>query len=128
MDQPTPSPYQGSPNQLSQSDERLWAMLAHLVALPGSFVLIGSIVAPLIVWQIQKNKSAFVDYHGKESVNFQITMAIALGVSFLLFLLLVGLILIWIVLGVWLVFTIIAAIKAYNGESYRYPLTYRFIN
>ena len=102
-------------------------MLTHLVALPGSFVLIGSIVAPLIIWQVQKDKSAFVDYHGKESINFQITMAIAAGVSFFLFLLLVGLVLIWIVLGVWLVFTIIASIKAYNGEYYRYPLTFRFI-
>ena len=127
MEQPTPSPYSTTPNQLSQSDERLWAMLAHLVALPGSFVLIGSVVAPLIVWQVQKDKSAFVDYHGKEAVNFQITMAIAAFVSFLLFLLLVGLVLIWIVGAVWLVFTIIASIKAYNGEYYRYPLTFRFI-
>ena len=102
-------------------------MLTHLVALPGSFALIGTIVAPLIVWQIQKDKSAFVDYHGKESVNFQITMVIAAAVSFLLFLLLVGLILIWIVGAVWFVFTIIAGIKAYNGEYYRYPLTFRFI-
>ncbi len=127
MEQPTPSPYSNSPGQLSQSEERLWAMLTHLVALPGSFVLIGAIVAPLIVWQIQKDKSAFVDYHGKEAVNFQITMAIAAVVSFLLFLLLVGLVLIWIVGAVWLIFTIIAAIKAYNGEYYRYPLTFRFI-
>ncbi len=102
-------------------------MLTHLVALPGSFALIGTIVAPLIVWQVQKDKSAFVDYHGKESVNFQITMAIAAGVSFFLFLLLVGLVLIWVVMILWIGFTIIAAIKAYNGEYYRYPLTYRFI-
>jgi uncharacterized Tic20 family protein len=122
-----PTPVNPAPNQLSQSDERLWAMLTHLVALPGSFVLIGTVVAPLIVWQIQKDKSAFVDYHGKESVNFQITMVIAGFISFLLFLLLVGLVLIWIVGAVWLVFTIIASIKAYNGEYYRYPLTFRFI-
>ena len=112
---------------MSQSNERLWAMLTHLSALPGSFVLIGAIVAPLIIWQIQKDRSAFVDYHGKEAVNFQITMAIAAGVSFLLFLLLVGLVLIWIVGAVWLIFTIIAALKANNGEYYRYPLSYRFI-
>lgn len=90
-------------------------------------MLIGAIVAPLIIWQIQKDKSAFVDYHGKEAVNFQITMAIAAGVSFLLFLLLIGLVLIWIVGAVWLIFTIIAAIKANNGEYYRYPLSIRLI-
>ncbi|MBC7572239.1 MAG: DUF4870 domain-containing protein [Spirosoma sp.] len=115
------------PNQLSQSDERLWAMLTHLSALSGIFTVVGSLAAPLIIWQIQKDKSAFVDYHGKEAVNFQITMAIAAGISFFLFLLLVGLILIWVVAAVWLVFTIIAALKTYNGEYYRYPLTFRFI-
>ncbi|GAB3641570.1 DUF4870 domain-containing protein [Spirosoma arcticum] len=112
---------------LSHPDERMWAMLTHLSALPGSFVLIGAIVAPLIIWQVQKDKSAFVDYHGKEAVNFQITMAIAAAVSFLLFLLLIGLVLIWIVGAVWLIFTVIAAIKANSGEYYKYPLTIRFI-
>jgi len=86
-----------------------------------------AIVAPLVIWQVQKNKSAFVDYHGKEAVNFQITMAIAAAFSFLLFLLLIGLVLIWIVGAVWLIFTVIAAIKANNGEYYRYPLTIRLI-
>jgi uncharacterized Tic20 family protein len=84
-------------------------------------------VGPLIIWQIQKDKSAFVDYHGKEAVNFNITIAIAAAVSFLLFLLLIGLVLIWIVGAVWFIFTIIAAIKANNGEYYKYPLTFRFI-
>lgn len=130
MENRPPTPLSGSaipPAPLTQPDERMWAMLTHLSALPGSFVLIGAIVAPLIIWQIQKDRSAFVDYHGKEAVNFQITMAIAAGVSFLLFLLLVGLVLIWIVGAVWLIFTIIAAIKANNGEYYRYPITIRFI-
>ena len=130
--QPPIPPFSGPPdrpvlNPLSQSDERMWAMLTHLSALPGSFVLIGAIVTPLVIWQIQKERSAFVDYHGKEAVNFQITMAIAAGISFVLFLLLIGLVLIWIVGAVWLIFTAIAAIKANNGEYYRYPLTIRFI-
>lgn len=102
-------------------------MLTHLSSLTGLFTVVGSLVAPLIIWQIQKDKSAFVDHHGKEAVNFNITMAIAAGVSFVLFLLLIGLVLIWIVGAVWLIFTIIAAIKANNGEYYRYPLTIRFI-
>ena len=125
--QPPTPPSSGTGTPLSQSDERMWAMLTHLSALPGSFVLIGAIVAPLVIWQVQKNKSAFVYYHGKEAVNFQITMAIAAAFSFLLFLLLIGLVLIWIVGAVWLIFTVIAAIKANNGEYYRYPLTIRLI-
>lgn len=128
--QPPTPPFSGAPDRpalFSQPDERMWAMLTHLSALPSSFVLIGAIVAPLIIWQIQKEKSAFIDYHGKEAVNFNITMAIAAGVSFLLFLLLIGLVLIWVVGAVWLIFTIIAAIKANNGEYYRYPLSIRLI-
>lgn len=128
--QPPLSPRPGpanAPNPMSQADERLWAMLVHLSAVPGSFVVIGSIVLPLVIWQIQKERSAFVDYHGKEAVNFNITMALALAVSFVLFLLLIGFLLVWIVGAVWLIFTIIAAIKANNGEYYRYPVTIRFI-
>lgn len=120
-------PLSPTPMPLSESDARMWAMLAHLSALTGMFTVIGSVVGPLIVWQIQKDKSAYVDYHGKEAVNFQITMAIAFAVSFILMFVLIGFVLLWIVGAVWLVFTIIAAVKANNGEYYRYPLTVRFI-
>jgi hypothetical protein len=125
--QPPIPPLSPAPVPLSDSDARMWAMLTHLSALPGSFFVIGSVIAPLIVWQIQKDKSAFVDYHGKEAVNFQITMAIAFAISFLLMLAIIGVFLIGVVGVVWLVFTIIAAVKANNGEYYRYPLTFRFI-
>ena len=125
--QPPPSPYPGSPAPLSPADERMWAMITHLSALPGSLVLIGSVLAPLIIWQIQKDRSAFVDYHGKEAVNFQITMTIAATICFLLIFLLIGIALIWLVGAAWLALTIIAAVKAYNGVYYRYPFTFRFI-
>ncbi|WP_460947531.1 DUF4870 domain-containing protein [Spirosoma daeguense] len=125
---PPPPPYSPTPPvQLSESDERMWAMLAHLIALPGSFFLIGTVVAPVVVWQIYKDKSAYIDYHGKESVNFQITMALATAISLLLMFVLVGFVLLFIVGIVWAVFTIIAGIKANNGEYYRYPLSIRFI-
>ncbi|QHV97275.1 DUF4870 domain-containing protein [Spirosoma endbachense] len=125
--QPSTPPLSPAPVPLSESDARMWAMFTHLSALPGSFVLIGSIVLPLVIWQIQKEKSAFVDFHGKEAVNFNITIAIAACLSFLLMLILIGVFLIWVVGVVWLVFTVIAAVKANNGEYYRYPLTIRFI-
>ncbi|MBD2703924.1 DUF4870 domain-containing protein [Spirosoma sp. BT702] len=112
---------------MSESDERMWAMLSHLIALPGSFFLIGTVLGPVIIWQINKDKSAYVDYHGKESVNFQITMALATAVSIVLMFVIIGFVLICIVGLVWLIFTVIAGIKANNGEYYRYPLTIRFI-
>ncbi|MGF7215581.1 hypothetical protein GGR92_001721 [Spirosoma lacussanchae] len=130
QNQPPPPPLGGppvGPPPMSQSDERMWAMLTHLSSLTGFFTLVGSLVGPLIVWQVQKEKSAFIDYHGKEAVNFNITMALAAGVAFLLFLILIGFVLFWVVGTVWLIFTLIAAIKANNGEYYRYPLSIRFI-
>lgn len=124
----TPMPPSTQTNTpLSDQDARLWAMLVHLSALPGTVVVIGSVLLPLIIWQIQKDRSTFVDYHGKEAVNFQITMALAAAVSLLLIIVLVGIVLIWVVGLVWLVFTVIAAIKANNGEYYRYPLSIRFV-
>lgn len=126
--QPQLPPMSPVPSQLSDADARMWAMITHLSALPGSLFLIGSVLAPLVIWQIQKDKSTFVDYHGKEAVNFQITMAIAFALSFLLMFVIIGVFLISIVGIIWLLFTIIAAIKANNGEYYRYPVTFRFIN
>ena len=112
---------------LSPADERMWAMLTHLSALPGSFFVVGSLVVPLVIWQVQKEKSAYVDYHGKEAVNFQITVALAMMVSLLLMIVVIGIGLVILVGIFWLVFTIIAGIKANHGEYYRYPLTIRFI-
>ena len=120
-------PISPAPVSFSEADARLWAMLAHLSAIPGSFFLIGSVLGPVIIWQIQKDKSAYVDYHGKEAVNFQITIALATAVSLLLMFVLIGFVLIWAVGLYWIIFTVIAGIKANNGEYYRYPLTIRFI-
>lgn len=112
---------------LSQSDERMWAMLCHLSALAGFIIPFGNIVGPVVIWQIYKDKSAFIDFHGKESVNFQITMTIFYAVGILLTIILIGIVVL-IALGVVsLVFFIIAALKANNGEYYRYPLTIRFV-
>ncbi|MGM9510241.1 DUF4870 domain-containing protein [Larkinella sp. GY13] len=113
---------------LSPSDERLWGMLAHLSALAGFIIPFGNVIGPVVVWQIQKDKSAFVDYHGKEAVNFQITMTIAFCIALLLIIVVIGLPIL-IVLGILsLVFSVIAGVKANNGEYYKYPFTFRFIN
>ena len=113
---------------LSPSDERMWGMLAHLSALAGFIIPFGNVIGPVVVWQIQKDKSAFVDYHGKEAVNFQITMTIAFCIALLLIIIVIG-VPILIVLGILsLVFSVIAGVKANNGEHYKYPFTFRFIN
>ncbi len=128
---PPPNPPFNQPGQvaLSQSDERLWAMLAHLSSIVASFLGGLSVLGPLIVWLIFKDKSSYVDYHGKEALNFQILMTvifvgclfagiITCGVGFVI------LPVVWIAD---VVLVIIAGIAANNGEMYRYPFNWRLI-
>ncbi len=108
--------------------ERTMGMAAHLAAfamLTG--IPFANILGPLVVWLVKKDTMPFVDEQGKESLNFQITLTIALLCSLLLCLVLIGLLLLPIVCIGGLIFTIIGAIKANNGEHYRYPLTLRLI-
>lgn len=109
------------------SDERNWGMACHLAALSGFLIPFGSLAGPLVVWLIKRNESAFIDAQGKEAVNFQITVAIAMLVSMLLVLVVIGFLLMLVVAFGALILTIVAAIKASNGEYYQYPLTLRLI-
>lgn len=133
----------GEPAQ-AQVDEKTWALLAHLSGLSGFFTSgLGMVLGPLVVWLLGKDKHPFIDRHGKEALNFGITvillsLAIML-VAFFLFLpmmmfafagmfgmfLMMPLILALLVF--WVTFVIIAAVKASNGEEYRYPMSLRFV-
>ena len=109
-------------------EARKWAMLSHLVALVGLLGNgVGFLLGPLVVWLLKREDDPFVDEQGKEAVNFQITMFIAPLICAPFVLVLIG-ILFLIVIGLMMtIFPIIGAIKANEGESYRYPLSFRFI-
>jgi len=117
------------------SEERTWALVAHLSALSVYLTGFGMILGPLVVWLINKDSKPFAAEQAKEALNFNISWmlwGILLGIAaFILTFILVG-ILLWIALGffsiVWTIFCIIAAIKANEGVHYRYPLTIRFIS
>jgi hypothetical protein len=109
------------------AEERQWAMFAHLSALVGLLIPFGSILGPLIIWQIKKAEMPFVDDQGKEALNFQITVLLVVIVCFILMFILIGMLLLPIVGIAWLVLSIMGGIKANNGETYRYPFTLRLI-
>lgn len=90
-------------------------------------VSLGSLLGPLIVWQLKRESDPFVDAQGKEALNFQITVALAMFVSFLLMLVVIGFFLLGLVCLAALVLTIIAGIKANEGKAYRYPFCLRLI-
>ena len=121
------------------AEERQWAMFAHLSALLGGIVTagwagsIGCFIGPLVIWMVKKDTMPFVDDQAKEALNFNITVAIIFfvlwAVTFLT--LFIGGVLtvpLMVIVGIaWLVLTVIASIKANQGERYRYPFTLRLV-
>jgi hypothetical protein len=80
-----------------------------------------------VIWLIKRDEDAFVEYHSREALNFQLTLIIYVIASVLLMLVLIGFLLI-IVVGIFaFVVMIIAGVKAAGGEFFRYPLNIRFI-
>jgi uncharacterized protein len=109
-------------------NERTWGMLAHLSALAGVVVwLLGCVLGPLTVWLTRREQSPFVAAHALEALNFNITVVLAAVVCMLLMLVFVGFILGAALFAVWLVLTLIAAIRASEGGLYRYPFSLRLV-
>ena len=114
---------------------RNWATLTHLSSFTGYISGIGYIAGPVTMWLLRKDRWEFVDEHGKEAVNFNISLLIFAVASFLLVAVFsafagsFGVIAI-VIIAVWIahaIFTIMAAVKANAGESFRYPLSIRFV-
>ncbi len=139
------------PQTSSATDsERRWAALAHLsalvLALMTSWIAgVAGMLAAAVIYLIKRDDSAFASEHAREALNFNLSMflyacaataiavvligatVLTLGVGILvtapagvLLLLAIGAIAL-----MWLVCSIVATIKAWNGERYRYPLTLR---
>lgn len=109
-------------------EEQNWAMICHLSALAGFLIPFGNIFGPLIVWLLKRAEYPQVDAHGKEALNFQITVVIAFAVCFVLAFVLIGFALMVVVAVAALILTILAAVKVSNGEfGYRYPFALRLL-
>jgi uncharacterized protein len=123
--QPVPPP---PPAPSTSSDIRTWCVLCHASALLGLFFhFLGHLLGPLIVWLVKRGDSSEVDAHGKESLNFQISMLIYDAVAAILCIVLIG---IPLLIALWVlntVLVIIASIQASEGKFYRYPITIRLI-
>ena len=110
--------------------ERRWGMACHLVALTGFLMqpVVASVVAPLVLWLIKKDDSPFIDDQGRESLNFQLSVFIYTVVAvFLIPLLGIGLLLLAGLVVFDFVYVLIAAVKAGEGEAFRYPASLRLI-
>lgn len=115
-------------NVSTDANARTWSSFCHASALLGVFLHFpGHLIPPLIVWLLKRGDSPEIDAHGKEAVNFQISMLIYNVIAGVFCLVLIGfafLAILWVLNAV---FVIIAAIQASDGKFYRYPMTIRFI-
>lgn len=119
--QPVPSSYLLTP------DQRQMGMFLHLSQLAGLIVPFAGIIVPIVLWQTQKEKIPALDAHGKMVANWMISAVIYALVSIPLMIVFVGFLTLLAVAVLHIVFPIIGAVKANNGELWDYPLTIKFI-
>ncbi len=126
---------------LQTSDERQLGMFIHLSSLANIILFPAGYVIPIVLWQTNKDKMPALDAHGKEAANWMITSGILHLINLVVFV--IGIILTFFVVGIFViminilvflglaiagtVFSVIAAVKANNGEHWAYPINMRFI-
>lgn len=113
--------------ELQKPDNTL-PMLCHLLGLAMfTGIPFANVLAPLFLWLWKREANADVDVHGKEAINFQLSMSIYAIVAAVLMFVFIGFILLPIIFLAQLILTIIASVRANRGDCYRYPLTIRFL-
>ena len=125
---PLPPPVSSDP-VAKDKDEKTLGTVCHLLSF-AQFILVvpcGNIIGPLVLWLIKRGESPYLDAHGKEVINFNISWAIYGVVTAVLCIAVIGFIIAPVLFVAWIVFVIIGSIKASEGKLYRYPLTIRFI-
>ncbi len=110
-------------------DERNLAMLAHLSAFAGLiFPAGGNVIAPLIIWLTQREKSTFVADQSLEALNFNLTVFLAQIACCVLFIVWIGIPFAVLLFTVWLVGTILGAVRAAEGQYYRHRFILRLVH
>jgi len=107
---------------VSAGEEQGWGVAMHL---GGVFL---SFLVPLVLWLVFRERSRMLDDHGKEALNFQITLFIAYVIGTVTSIILIGFVILALAWLFSVIFSILAALAAYQRRPYRYPLTLRFIS
>ncbi len=105
-----------------KGNDKIWSMLSHLSVLFGV-----GLILPLVVYLAMRQESEYVAANAKEALNFHLSVLIYVVCCIPLVFVLIGVPLMVIIGLGSLVFSIVAAIKASDGQCYRYPLTLRLI-
>ncbi len=113
---------------LQTAEQRQWGLFLHLSQFAVFIVPIIGIVAPIVLWQIKKDEIPVLDAHGKMITNWIISSFIYSIISIVLMFVLIGFLTFFALMVMSVVFPIIGAVKANNGELWEYPLTIKFLN
>ena len=135
------------------TSDRQWAVAAPIAALAAAalthwFAGVAGAVAAFVVWMLVRDKSAFASAHAREAANFNLSMflyacaagvigivlvgatVLTLGIGALVTIP-AGIVLLCVIAAIalmWLVCSLVAAFKAWDGKPYRYPLTIRLLD
>ena len=110
-------------------EDRQLIVITHLSQLITLITGFGSLIVPLIIWATQKQTVYEMDAHGKNIINFQLSLIVYCIICVPLILLFGLGLLGFIALGIIsVIFPVINAIKASNGETPTYPLSFSFIS
>ena len=119
---------------VADQESRYWAIGAHLSALVGGFLGgVPAFVGPLIVWLVRKDADPYAAAHGRNALNFNLSVLLYAVALVVLTILTFGLGLLvalpaGLALGTaWLILSVVGTVKAADDELYRYPLTIPFV-
>jgi uncharacterized Tic20 family protein len=124
---PLPSDQPVTDLAAQEQQARFWGMLLHLSLLSNFAIPIAGVVAPIVIWQLKKDELPRIDEHGKNAVNWLISTFIYAVVCVVLAFFLVGFVLLFVLGALSVIFPVIAAIKANNGEIWEYPFAIKFL-
>ncbi len=111
-----------------ETDVNQWGMFIHLSQFCGYIVPLAGLIVPILLWQMKKNESEIIDQHGRIVLNWIITGFIFAIIFGLLCFVVIGIPLLIALAVVGIIFPIVGAVKANNGEVWSYPCSIKFFN
>ena len=114
------------PTTLIQEETKRWAVLLHLSTLLGLVSFGFGLIVPIVIWQWKKPELPAIDGHGKVVANAILSYFAYSVLAFFLLFVLIGFALYWILGILFILYPLIGAIKAWNGEVWPYPLCFKF--
>lgn len=116
-----------SSGSVVSDEERIYATWMHLSGLSGYVIPMGNFLIPLILWALKHRESHYIDQQGREVMNFQLTITFYAIFTTILVMIFIGWVFVPVVFLLHLIGTIMGTVKTWEGQIFRYPVTFRVI-